>query len=142
LPNYVHEFEDGRQAVLARAYPNELLPDFRKHFSEVWLRYRARKYFSERDPKALEYLPKLLPPKPTPPAREPASRGGSIGLESEREYPRLAVAITAMSLKNYRESAHDAESRTHDRLEHFESQIVQRAAGRYAQVAGRGSEIG
>jgi KilA-N domain len=66
LPDYVHEFEDGREPVLARGYPNELLPDFRKHFSEVWLRYRARKYFSERDPKALGYLPKLLPPKPTP----------------------------------------------------------------------------
>ncbi len=58
---YTHEFEDGRPPLMARAYPNELLADFRKHFSEVWLRFRARKYFQERDVKALEYLPKVLP---------------------------------------------------------------------------------
>jgi len=27
------EFEDGRPPVMAKAYPNDLLPDFRKHFS-------------------------------------------------------------------------------------------------------------
>jgi hypothetical protein len=66
MPAYVHQFEDGRPPIMARAYPNELLADFRKHFSEVWLRYKAEKYFSERDPAALEYLPRLLPPNPTP----------------------------------------------------------------------------
>jgi hypothetical protein len=141
LPNYVHEFEDGRQAVLARAYPNELLLIFGS---------TSQKSGYDTEPEST-LASAILKPWNTcqscchqnqPPAREPASHGGSIGLESEREYSRLAVAITAMGLKNYRESAHDAESRTHDRLEHFESPIVQRAAGRYAQVAGRGSEIG
>jgi KilA domain-containing protein len=60
-PTYVHEFDDGRPPVLARAYPNELLPDFRKHFTEVWLRRRSERYFKERDAKALGYLPKVLP---------------------------------------------------------------------------------
>jgi hypothetical protein len=69
MPFYTHEFEDGRQPVLARAYPNELLAEFRKHFTEVWLRRRAEKYFSERDEKALEYLPRILPPSPTPKKR-------------------------------------------------------------------------
>jgi|SRR5579862_6064832 len=62
MPGYVHEFEDGRPPVLARAYPNELLAEFRKHFTEVWLISRATAYFQERDPAALTFLPKLLPP--------------------------------------------------------------------------------
>ena len=32
MPMYVHEFEDGRPPVMARAYPNELLADFRRQF--------------------------------------------------------------------------------------------------------------
>jgi len=59
LPTYKHVYADGRM-VDARLYPNEWLADFRKHFHEVWLPQRARKYFEEKDPKALEYLPKLL----------------------------------------------------------------------------------
>jgi hypothetical protein len=66
MPSYVHKFEDGRAPVLARAYPNELLPEFRKHFTEVWLRSRATAYFQERDPAALTHLPKLLPPPSKP----------------------------------------------------------------------------
>jgi hypothetical protein len=66
MPTYKHEFEDGRPPILAKAYPNELLPYFRQHFAEIWLRYRAVKYFREREAEALEYLPKVLPPsKPT-----------------------------------------------------------------------------
>lgn len=33
----------------------------REHFETVWLPQKARQYFTERDPKALAYLPKLLP---------------------------------------------------------------------------------
>ena len=67
MPSYTHVFEDGRKPVLARAYPNPLLADFREHFTEVWLRKHAEKYFADRDDKALEYLPRLLPtPKKDP----------------------------------------------------------------------------
>lgn len=62
LPTYTHVFEDGRTPVQAKAYPNEWLPHFRQHFTEVWLPNRAMDYFKERDPEALAYLPKLLPP--------------------------------------------------------------------------------
>jgi hypothetical protein len=61
LPTYLHVFEDGRQPVRAKAYPDELLHHFRAHFRNVWLPERAAEYFSSRDPKALEYLPRLLP---------------------------------------------------------------------------------
>src|ERR1700728_4361951 len=36
LPTYPHKYADGR-VVQAKLYPNNLLPDFRKHFHEVWL---------------------------------------------------------------------------------------------------------
>lgn len=62
LPTYRHEFEDGRKAIYARAYPNRLLCEFRTHLHDVWLPQRAMTYFKERDPTALAYLPKLLPP--------------------------------------------------------------------------------
>ena len=64
LPTYLHEFEDGRSPVSAKAYPDSLLASFRKHFREVWLPQKAKEYFAKRDPRALQYLPKLLP-KPT-----------------------------------------------------------------------------
>jgi len=67
LPTYRHEFADGR-IVYPKLYPNEVLADFRNHFHKVWLPTKAEKYFKERDPKAIEYLPKLLP------ALEKASR--------------------------------------------------------------------
>lgn len=59
FPTYTHRYEDGRK-VQARLYPNELLPDFRKHFQEEWLPNRAGMYFESRDPKAIGYLPKLI----------------------------------------------------------------------------------
>lgn len=61
LPTYRHEFEDGRKPIYARAYPDELLGAFRIHMREVWMPQRATAYFKERDPVALDYLPKLLP---------------------------------------------------------------------------------
>lgn len=58
LPKYTHTFEDGRQ-VQANAYPDDLLPLFRKYTLEVWLPKRAPAYFKDRDPKALPFLNKL-----------------------------------------------------------------------------------
>jgi hypothetical protein len=60
FPQYNHRYEDGR-IVAARLYPNSLLPDFRAHFQDEWLPRRAEAYFKDRDPKALNYLPALLP---------------------------------------------------------------------------------
>ena len=59
LPTYLHVFEDGRR-VPAKAYPESLLADFRKHFREEWLPNRALDYFRRRDSEALQYLPKLI----------------------------------------------------------------------------------
>jgi len=56
---YTHTFADGRQ-IKAKAYPNELWPDFMRHFYAEWLPKHAPTYFQERDPIALSYLPKLL----------------------------------------------------------------------------------
>lgn len=80
LPTYPHHFEDGR-VVMAKAYPDDMLKEFRRHFWTVWLPQRAEAYFAGRDSKALEFLPKLiakgatatiaapfrkLPPRPIP----------------------------------------------------------------------------
>jgi hypothetical protein len=59
LPTYLHIFEDGRR-VWPKAYPDELLADFRKHFREEWLPNRAIDYFQGRDSEALQFLPKLI----------------------------------------------------------------------------------
>jgi hypothetical protein len=55
LPTYRHEYADGR-VVHPKLYPNEVLPDFRKHLHQVWLPTKAEAYFSSRDPKALPFL--------------------------------------------------------------------------------------
>jgi hypothetical protein len=59
LPTYIHVFEDGRR-VEAKAYPEELLADFRRHFRDVWLPTRSVEYFRGKDSEALAYLPMLL----------------------------------------------------------------------------------
>lgn len=61
LPTYRHEYADGR-VVNPKLYPNSVLADFRDYFHNQWLANRATDYFAERDVKALEYLPKILPP--------------------------------------------------------------------------------
>lgn len=60
LAVYAHVFEDRRPAVQAKAYPNHLLADFRRHLVEVWLPLRSHDFFKERDPAALPYLKRLL----------------------------------------------------------------------------------
>ena len=59
-PTYVHSFEDGREIKGVRCYPNEVLPDIRKYFIEVWMKEKSQKYFSDRHPEALPYLTKFL----------------------------------------------------------------------------------
>lgn len=60
LPKYWHIYEDGRR-VQAKAYPESLLAEWRKHFREEWLPLRATEYFRQKDSAALPYLPLLLP---------------------------------------------------------------------------------
>jgi hypothetical protein len=62
VPTYRHDFEDGRMARPAKAYPNEWLAEFRAHFENVWLPTRAIEYFTDKDPAAVPYLTVLLPP--------------------------------------------------------------------------------
>ncbi|MBF4487724.1 Bro-N domain-containing protein [Flavobacterium sp. CSZ] len=57
---YNHSFPDDRADVEARMYPIEVLPTFRKFIFEKWIPENAHNYFKERDPLALDYLPKLL----------------------------------------------------------------------------------
>jgi hypothetical protein len=65
MPTYLHEFEDGRNPVSPKAYPNKYLGQFRDHFIQVWMPQRMVSYFQEKDPKALPFLAKaLLLPSP------------------------------------------------------------------------------
>lgn len=78
LPGYLHVYEDGRR-VRAKAYPERLLAEFRRHFREEWFPHHAERYFRERDVSALPYLPILLSkPAPLPalirPKTSPAPR--------------------------------------------------------------------
>lgn len=59
LPKYWHVYEDGRR-IQAKAYPEELLGSWRRHFREEWLPNKAVDYFRGRDSAALAYLPKLI----------------------------------------------------------------------------------
>ncbi|QYJ67910.1 BRO-N domain-containing protein [Flavobacterium litorale] len=56
---YNHEFQDGSE-VQARQYKNGLLPIFIQFIDDHWIPKNAEKYFKDRDPVALDYLPKLL----------------------------------------------------------------------------------
>ena len=56
---YAHTFPDGRE-VLANMYHIDALPDFIKYVNNHWIPDNAIKYFEDRDPLALDYLPKLL----------------------------------------------------------------------------------
>jgi prophage antirepressor-like protein len=59
---YNHLFPNGYEFE-ARQYENELLPIFIKFIDEIWIPEVAHDYFKQRDSLALEYIPKLLPPK-------------------------------------------------------------------------------
>ena len=59
MPTYLHQYADGR-VVEAKMYPVHFLPQFKRHFNEVWIPQKSQQYFRERDPKALPYLDKML----------------------------------------------------------------------------------
>jgi len=56
---YDHSYPDGR-VVEANMYHIDALPDFIRYIHEKWIPQNAEKYFKDRDPLALDYLPKLL----------------------------------------------------------------------------------
>lgn len=56
---YPHTFPDGRE-VEACMYHIDALPIFIRFINEEWIPKHAHKYFKDKDPLALEYLPKLL----------------------------------------------------------------------------------
>jgi prophage antirepressor-like protein len=58
--SYIHTFESGVE-VPARLYPIDLISIFIRYVDEVWIPKNAETYFKDRDRKALDYLPKLLP---------------------------------------------------------------------------------
>jgi hypothetical protein len=59
MPKYRHAYEDGR-IVFPKMYPIALMEDFRSHFYGTWIPTRMVSYFSERDPKAVPYVDRLL----------------------------------------------------------------------------------
>ena len=56
---YTHTFPDGRE-VDANMYHIDVLPMFIRYINEKWIPDNAQSYFKERDPLALDFLPKLL----------------------------------------------------------------------------------
>jgi phage anti-repressor protein len=59
LPKYKHTTPKGR-VVEANLYPFKLMGDFRTFLQNEWVLNSANKYFSERNPDLLPYLPKLI----------------------------------------------------------------------------------
>jgi prophage antirepressor-like protein len=58
---YIHKTPEWEGE--ARQYPNAMLPLFREYVETVWWPDCFEDYIKTRDPKALQYLQKLLPPK-------------------------------------------------------------------------------
>lgn len=58
--HYRHSFLDDRFDCDARMYHLDLLPAFRNFVFDEWVPKYASEYFKKKDPKALEYIPKLL----------------------------------------------------------------------------------
>lgn len=65
FPTYTHTYPDGRKIPDVKLYPNELLPEFRKHFHEVWMKEKAGKYFNDRDKNAIPFIDKILKTLPS-----------------------------------------------------------------------------
>ena len=65
---YNHLLPGGGEAEV-RQYPNSMWPLFIEYVDTVWLRDCAPVYLADKDPVALEYLARLLPP-PNPKAQE------------------------------------------------------------------------
>ncbi len=58
--SYRHKLPSGME-INANQYPNTVMPMFINFIEKEWMPTRAAAYFKERDVKALEYLPRLLP---------------------------------------------------------------------------------
>ena len=56
---YMHQTPEWEGS--ARQYVNELLPKFRDFIDTEWLPKYAEDYFKMRDPRAITFMPKLLP---------------------------------------------------------------------------------
>lgn len=56
---YMHKFPNGYE-FSANMYPYHMLHIFRDFVYKIWLPKHAAKYLGERDPKSLEYLPKVI----------------------------------------------------------------------------------
>lgn len=56
---YQHAFPDGR-IVSAYMYPIQAIPEFISFIHGIWIPEYAESYFKRADPKALDYLPKLI----------------------------------------------------------------------------------
>jgi prophage antirepressor-like protein len=56
---YTHSFPDGRE-VRANMYHINALPEFIRYINDTWIPQRAQIYFKDKDPLALDYLPKLI----------------------------------------------------------------------------------
>ncbi len=65
---YTHKLPDDIE-VEARQYKNSVWAEFIEFVETVWMKERAYKYFKERDEKALDYLPKLIPDFQSPRGR-------------------------------------------------------------------------
>lgn len=59
LPTYGHDYLDGRPIVLAKAYPEWLIPDYRNWFRTEWLPAHGVQYFKKKDPSSLAFLDRL-----------------------------------------------------------------------------------
>lgn len=59
---YKHKFPDGR-IIDANMYSIDALPVFIRYIEEDWLMNRAQAYFKDKDPMALDYLPKIIAPR-------------------------------------------------------------------------------
>lgn len=59
LPEYLHDYRDGRQPVKAKLYPDGMLADFRNWFRRVWLPTYGVKYFKKKAVGSLAYLDRL-----------------------------------------------------------------------------------
>jgi hypothetical protein len=57
---YRHLLPEGF-TIEAYQYPNDMLELFIRYVETIWLRQKAEGYFSDKDPVALDYLPRLLP---------------------------------------------------------------------------------
>lgn len=65
---YSHKLPDGME-IDARQYELDLLPVFIEYIDSSWLPERSYAYFSERDKKALPFLPQICP-QLAPPSTE------------------------------------------------------------------------